>query len=78
MKESKTIKEKIKYFFKYHYLRIKLASKKIRFKVFLLWTFAWLPIFLIYKLTGLVIMLHDKSADVANKLDDYMISINKK
>jgi len=29
---------------------------------------------LIYKLTGLVIMLHDYSAEVCNKLDDYMIT----
>jgi hypothetical protein len=70
----KDIKNNIVRRWKLYKIRVKLALKGLTFKVFLIWTFAWLPIFLIYKLTGLVIMLHDYSAEVCNKLDDYMIT----
>jgi len=63
---------KIIRWFKYKKIQIKLASQGLTFKVFILWLLLWCPVFLLYKLTGLVVMLHDKSADIANKIDDYL------
>ena len=63
---------KIKEWFKYKKIQIKLASKGLTPKVFILWVLVWCPVFLIYKLTGLFIYLHDYSAEIANKIDDYL------
>lgn len=66
----------------YYFLSIKLAfnkaKKQIGFKGMLIWFFAWLPVFLIYKITGLFIYLHDYSAEKANQLDDYIYNIKNK
>jgi len=65
--------QKIKDFFRHYKVQVKEATSKLKFKGMLIWFFAWLPVFIIYKITGLIVYLHDYSAEIANKVDDYII-----
>lgn len=65
--------QKIKDFFRLYRLQVKEATSKLKFKGFIIWFFVWLPIYLIYKITGLIVYLHDFSAEIANKVDTYII-----
>lgn len=67
--------KKIKDWFDFYILSVKHALKQMSFLMLIMWILLMLPVLIFYKITGLFVWLHNQSADIYNKLDDWILTL---